>query len=114
MKVTNGVSKFIDELLMRYPEMLKVATGEKTLARDEGTALYRSTKTEETIRIVSVTREVLEALEENKRIFIQEYYWGSTNKTIEAAGREVFVDVRTAKRWKKEIAGTIAKRLGWL
>ena len=112
--MSKSLEKHIGELLFQLPAMIKIANGETKISQEEGPAVYRIRRFEEVVRIVDGIRDVYEKLEDDKQAFISSYYWEMETTTIEAAGRENFISANTAKRWKKEIANSIAKRLGWL
>lgn len=114
MKPSNALVKYIDELISKTPDLAAIASGEKQLTWEDGTAAQRLTKYEETVRIVMAIQEVYEGLDAERQAFIQNYYWDPDNLNLERAGAELNSCKRTVIRWKEEITGSIAKRLGWL
>lgn len=112
--MSKALSKYIEELLFKVPEMMKIANGEQKLTPEDGAAVYRLKRVEEVSRIVESIRKVYDSLEDEKQDFLNSYFWESGSKTLGAAGRDIYISENTAKRWKKEIVCSVAKQLGWL
>ncbi|MGO1059344.1 hypothetical protein ACTL32_09480 [Planococcus sp. FY231025] len=114
MKPSTALSKYIDELITKTPELSAIASGEKQLTWEDGTAVRRLTKYEETVRIVTAIREVYDSLDGNCQQFMQVYYWRPDRLTLDRASVEVNSSRRTVIKWKDDIVSAVAKRLGWL
>ncbi|WP_142829028.1 hypothetical protein [Planococcus soli] len=114
MTASIALTKYIDELLFSTAELKNISTGDKPLTPEDGTAVYRLRKVEESARIVNAIYEVMDRLTDEKKRFIQEHYWGNTKQSLSVSAERVNADLRTIKHWKKEVNLLIARRLGWL
>lgn len=109
-----ALAKYIDELLFTTPELKSISTGDKPLTPEDGTAIYRLRKVEESARIVNAIYNVVDRLTDEKKRFVREYYWSNPKPSLDAIARGTYTNVGTLKRWKKEVNALIAKQLGWL